>query len=115
MADIAAPAACPKCGGSLKTWKCICSPIWAGYTTMCNDPGPHPCEDDNCPHHGTQHTEVRVPISVLQEAAKWLHAAYDRPPQTPECIAMLARVDSALIGDTDQPGEIGRTELAMYE
>ena len=34
--------------------------------------------------------------AVLAEAAKWLHAAYDRPPQTPECLAMLARVDKAL-------------------
>lgn len=34
---------------------------------------------------------------ALREAAIWLHAAYDRPPQTPECIAMLAKVDSALL------------------
>lgn len=33
---------------------------------------------------------------AIAEAAKWLHAAYDRPPQTPECKAMLARIDAAL-------------------
>lgn len=32
----------------------------------------------------------------LSELATWLHAAYDRPPQTPECKDMLARVDAAL-------------------
>lgn len=24
--------ACPECGGSLTTWKCLCEPIWPGYT-----------------------------------------------------------------------------------
>jgi hypothetical protein len=24
--------ACPECGGSLTTWKCLCDPIWPGYT-----------------------------------------------------------------------------------
>ena len=33
---------------------------------------------------------------TLSELATWLHAAYDRPPQTPECKDMLARVDAAL-------------------
>jgi len=115
MTAVSKPTTCPNCGGSGWTWKCVCTPIWAGYATTCNDPGPHPCEDDNCPHHGTQHTEARVPISLLQEAAKWLHAAYDRPPQTPECIAMLARVDAALTDDHDQPGDIGRTEMAEID
>lgn len=32
----------------------------------------------------------------LSELATWLHAACDRPPQTPECKDMLARVDAAL-------------------
>jgi hypothetical protein len=32
------------------------------------------------------------------EVAQWLHAAYDRPPQTPEVKAMLARVDAAALG-----------------
>lgn len=32
------------------------------------------------------------------EVAQWLHAAYDRPPQTPEVKAMLARVDTAASG-----------------
>jgi hypothetical protein len=31
------------------------------------------------------------------EVAQWLHAAYDRPPQTPEVKAMLARVDAAQV------------------
>lgn len=33
---------------------------------------------------------------AIAEAAKWLHATYDRPPQTPECKTMLARIDAAL-------------------
>lgn len=32
----------------------------------------------------------------LVEFAPWLHAAYDRPPQTPEIVAMLAKLDAAL-------------------
>ena len=43
--------------------------------------------------------------AVLAEAAKWLHAAYDRPPQTPECVEMLARVDAALAAPAAQGGQ----------
>ena len=32
---------------------------------------------------------------TLRRASGWLHAAYDRPPQTPECRSMLAEVDAA--------------------
>lgn len=24
---------CPQCGGSLRTWKCLCTPMWPGYIT----------------------------------------------------------------------------------
>lgn len=41
-------------------------------------------------------TVVADAAGVLAEAAKWLHAAYDRPPQTPETVAMLARIDTAM-------------------
>lgn len=42
-----------------------------------------------------------------QEVAQWLHAAYDRPPQTPEAKAMLARVDAAAAvpGNPQRDGE----------
>lgn len=33
---------------------------------------------------------------ALVELGLWLHAAYDRPPQTPEAVAMLKRFDAAL-------------------
>lgn len=32
---------------------------------------------------------------TLRRASGWLHAAYDRPPQTLECRSMLAEVDAA--------------------
>lgn len=35
--------------------------------------------------------------AVLVEASKWLHAAFDLPPRTPEAVAMLARVDAAVV------------------
>lgn len=35
-------------------------------------------------------------LSILTDAAKWLHAAYDRPPQTPEAKAMLDLIDLAI-------------------
>jgi hypothetical protein len=46
---------------------------------------------------------------ALAEAAKWLHAAYDRPPQTPEAKAMLARIDAALTTGVSPsvPAEVG--------
>lgn len=31
---------------------------------------------------------------ALQRASCWLHAAYDRPLQTPECLSMMADVDA---------------------
>lgn len=34
--------------------------------------------------------------SLLSDAARWLHAAYDRPPQSTECREMLARIDAML-------------------
>jgi hypothetical protein len=34
--------------------------------------------------------------SILEDASKWLHAAYDRPPRTPESEAMLLCVDGAV-------------------
>lgn len=34
--------------------------------------------------------------TLLQDAATWLHAAYDLPPQTPECKAMLGKIDGFL-------------------
>lgn len=49
-----------------------------------------------------------APLSLLKEAAEWLHAAYDRPPQTPDAKAILARIDAAIeasaAGDAAQPG-----------
>lgn len=33
---------------------------------------------------------------VLETAAVWLHASYDRPPQSPECKAMLRRIDAEI-------------------
>jgi predicted RNA-binding Zn-ribbon protein involved in translation (DUF1610 family) len=27
-----AQSACPQCGGSMVTWKCLCDPIWRGHT-----------------------------------------------------------------------------------
>jgi hypothetical protein len=39
--------------------------------------------------------ELQTKREALQRASAWLHAAYNRPPQTPECIAMLAEVDAA--------------------
>lgn len=33
-------------------------------------------------------------VDIIKEAALWLHAAYDRPPQTPEAVAMLANIDA---------------------
>lgn len=39
---------------------------------------------------------------ALIVAAKWLHAAYDRPPQTPECKAMLEKIDLALSAALDR-------------
>lgn len=39
---------------------------------------------------------LRDKQAVLARASGWLHAAYDRPPQTPECRALLAEVDRAL-------------------
>ena len=41
-------------------------------------------------------SEINQMRAKLLLASKWLHAAYDRPPQTPECIAMLAEIDAAL-------------------
>lgn len=31
---------------------------------------------------------------ALQRASDWLHAAYDRPPRTPDCQAMLDEIDA---------------------
>jgi hypothetical protein len=31
MAAQTAQSACPQCGGSMVTWKCLCDPIWRGY------------------------------------------------------------------------------------
>ncbi|WP_454731451.1 MULTISPECIES: hypothetical protein [Cupriavidus] len=56
--------------------------------------------------------------SVLREASLWLHATYDRPPQTPDCAAMLARVDAALAGQSAlQAGEAQawRARFPQYE
>lgn len=39
--------------------------------------------------------DLQAKREALRRASRWLHAAYDRPPQTPECIAMLAEVDAA--------------------
>jgi hypothetical protein len=38
------------------------------------------------------------------EIAQWLHAAYDRPPQTPEVKALLARVDAVAALSPSSPG-----------
>ena len=57
---------------------------------------PMPCD---CPVCSTVATPAGAvpPEPILSEAAKWLHAAYDRPPQSPEVKAMLARVDAAAL------------------
>jgi hypothetical protein len=39
--------------------------------------------------------ELQQAREALQRASGWLHAAYDRPPQTPECVSMLHEVDTA--------------------
>jgi hypothetical protein len=39
--------------------------------------------------------KIQTLREVLQRASGWLHAAYDRPPQTPECRSMLDEVDAA--------------------
>lgn len=40
--------------------------------------------------------------SLLKEVVPWLHAAYDRPPQTPEIKALLSRVDAALAAQAQE-------------
>lgn len=37
---------------------------------------------------------------LLHEVALWMHAAYDRPPQTPAAIAILGKID-AMLKDLD--------------
>jgi hypothetical protein len=53
-----------------------------------------------CPDCGETTEAAATPAApgegLLKEASQWLHAAYDRPPLTPECKDMLARVDAAL-------------------
>jgi hypothetical protein len=39
--------------------------------------------------------ELQRAQEALQRACGWLHAAYDRPPQTLECVSMLHDVDTA--------------------
>jgi len=83
-----------------KLWPAMCK----GLNCGCTDGRSHSPECD------AQHAAViaggtflsdapaapQVGESVLREASRWLHAAYDRPPQTPDCAAMLALVDAAL-------------------
>ena len=62
-------------------------------------------------------------LSILKDAAKWLHAAYDRPPQTPEAKSMLDLVDLAIQfadeasrGDDEPQVEAGaRDDRATFE
>jgi len=61
-------------------------------------------------------------LSILKDAAKWLHAAYDRPPQTPEAKAMLDIVDlsiqfadEASCGDAEQSVEAGARDATYAE
>jgi hypothetical protein len=42
--------------------------------------------------------QVVVPHDDLQALVGWLHAAFDRPPQTPDMRVMLARADALLEG-----------------
>lgn len=60
-------------------------PEWCercGYPCRCAHPQPMPQTD--------------AARDVLETAAVWLHAAYDRPPQSPECKAMLRRIDAEI-------------------
>ena len=48
----------------------------------------------------------------VAELARWLHAAYDRPPQTPEVRAMLAKADAlAAQPQPKRTGEIGEPKI----
>lgn len=41
-------------------------------------------------------TRIAALEAALTEASLWLHVAYNRPPLTPEAIAMLHHIDAAL-------------------
>ena len=41
--------------------------------------------------------------NLLGEVSVWMHNMLDRPPQTPDAVSILRRIDDALKSDNHQP------------
>ena len=99
--------------GGCECSKCGCIFIGGETHTECGI-----CANETKQAPAVEARETNPLLSILKDAAKWLHAAYDRPPQTPEAKAMLALVDLAIQfadevshADAEQSVEAGAREL----